>query len=107
MRKLKAVTVHGTFDPGAKWDDADSPMVKGVTQRLAAEPWHGGRATGDQQRRDDHSLEREPAPRDHARRQARRQPFGDRVHGGRGKHGGDHQDHAALENRVGLARRPA
>lgn len=35
-KDVRVITVHGTFDPGAKWDDADQPLIRGLTERLRA-----------------------------------------------------------------------
>ena len=34
VKRIRVITVHGTFDPGALWDNPDSVLVQGLTERL-------------------------------------------------------------------------
>lgn len=35
-KTIRVITVHGTFDPGAAWDDPDSVLVHGLREKLGA-----------------------------------------------------------------------
>ena len=35
-KRIRVITVHGTFDPGALWDNPDSTFVHGLSERLGA-----------------------------------------------------------------------